>query len=87
MLAINVQIEPEALFPLDDRQGSIQRVEIGNLDVALFVVLVAVGEGHATSKVIALLRRAGRDPQNAAEHVVGRVDAHSHINKWKAEFL
>jgi hypothetical protein len=44
------------------------------MDQELKCDLPRLSERHAVSKVIALLRRAGRDPKNAGDHIVGGVD-------------
>jgi hypothetical protein len=36
MLPVKIQIEAEELFPLDHRQGGIQRIEVDDLNVSAY---------------------------------------------------
>src|SRR5581483_11961420 len=42
VLALQIMIKPEVLFPADDGQGGIECVQVGNLDV-LVVLVIPVG--------------------------------------------
>src|SRR5260221_13341397 len=83
-----IQVETKQFLPLDDGQGSIQRVEIGNLNVmSILIVIIPIREGDSGPCKFACFRCARRDPEDSAQRFFAHVDAHSDIDESDAKYL
>jgi hypothetical protein len=71
VLKLEIPVKTEKLLPLKNGKGGVKRVEIGNLDVAVIVVIARrILEGHSPAEMVALLWCARRHSHNAAQGVV-----------------
>lgn len=82
MLLSEISVEATQLFPLDDCQRRVERIEIGDLDILGVNILVSIPrEGNATADVISFGRRAGGDGKCPVETVVDEFEAHAGVGK------
>src|ERR1700730_8771472 len=75
-----IVIETEKLLPADHREGGIQSVEIGYLNVAAVLILLHFAtKGNALRKVIAFGVCACGDCEDGQKRIVNEVYAHADI--------
>src|SRR5271168_3164587 len=81
-------VEAAEFFPLDDSKSSVQGVQLRNLNVTcVLIVAVVVRKSYPFPRSLAVLWRARRHPESAAERTILLIDAHSHIDERNAELL
>jgi hypothetical protein len=90
MFPLEVTVEAPDFLPFDDGECCVERIEIGDLNIGrvkVVLVIVASERNPPLVNMIALRRRAGRDPQDATEGAVDQFKTHADVDKGNVSGL
>src|SRR5207248_7565112 len=76
VLLLKVMVEPTVLLPPDNRECSIQRVEVRDLNVLMVLIIDAVNERDTHAEMITLRGRTGGHAELSLQCAIDEVDAH-----------